>query len=311
MVPSSTSSRSPTHTSAFPVAAIAVICIIGGIAFLFVVYRAYRWYGNRRRDRDEALPEARSIAPPTITCAGSDEKGSFAGSRSASALGWSPSAATIGLGPGMTGYKGSEGWNTAPASRSGSDPAETPSAGSNNSHSSLPSHPGMVTAGSRSSMASYSSQPRRFHGPSALGQVVTRSTPSGPRFSGAPHNPRSRLEIVPPLPLAPPPGAVISTGKSTLDFAPDAGFGGGLSHEDAARRETDWQRASSNGSSSQQHHKQQQRGESQSSSNGPRSRHAEVRPINTKGLSHVEAGLGSPLDQLQHDMARQATQQRP
>ncbi|GAA5904868.1 hypothetical protein JCM6882_003227 [Rhodosporidiobolus microsporus] len=49
--------------------------------------------------------------------------------------------------------------------------------------------------------------------------------PSGNRLAGAPHNPHSRIEVVPPLPLAPPPGTVIATDKSTLDFAPSSGIG--------------------------------------------------------------------------------------
>lgn len=170
----------------------------------------------------------------------------------------------------------------------------------------------MATAGSRSSMASYNSVPRRFHGPNALGQMSTRPMPggSGPRISGAPHNPRTRLEIVPPLPLAPPPGAVISTGKSTLDFAPDAGIGAGLAAEEAGRRETEWQRTGQEGYASgyaQQGQGQGQTRDTSRASSKSGSRPRDLRGINTKGLGQVEAGLGSPLDQLQHNFARQAT----
>ncbi|GAA5913432.1 hypothetical protein JCM8208_005179 [Rhodotorula glutinis] len=59
-----------------------------------------------------------------------------------------------------------------------------------------------------------------------------RDFPSGNRIVGAPHNPASRIEVVPPSPLAPPPGSVIATDRSTLDFAPRGGIGrGGPAHE--------------------------------------------------------------------------------
>ena len=59
-----------------------------------------------------------------------------------------------------------------------------------------------------------------------------RDFPSGNRIVGAPHSPASRIEVVPPSPLAPPPGSVIATDRSTLDFAPSSGIGrGGPAHE--------------------------------------------------------------------------------
>ncbi|GAA5930519.1 hypothetical protein JCM3775_003792 [Rhodotorula graminis] len=58
-----------------------------------------------------------------------------------------------------------------------------------------------------------------------------RDFPSGNRIVGAPHNPASRIEVVPPSPLAPPPGSVIATDRTTLDFAPSSGIGrGGPAH---------------------------------------------------------------------------------
>ena len=63
---------------------------------------------------------------------------------------------------------------------------------------------------------------RRSYGPEPL----RVGSPSN-RLSGAPHANRSFIDIVVPLPLAPPPGAVVSTGKSTLGFAPNSGIGEG------------------------------------------------------------------------------------
>lgn len=49
--------------------------------------------------------------------------------------------------------------------------------------------------------------------------------PSGNRLVGAPHNQHSRIEVVPPAPLAPPQSQVIATNKSQLDFAPTSAIG--------------------------------------------------------------------------------------
>lgn len=56
---------------------------------------------------------------------------------------------------------------------------------------------------------------------------------SGNRIAGAPHNPHSRIEVVPPAPLAPPPGAIVQTDRTTLDFAPSVGIGRGDNSETA------------------------------------------------------------------------------
>lgn len=49
--------------------------------------------------------------------------------------------------------------------------------------------------------------------------------PRQPRLSGPPHARHSRVEIVPPMPLAPPPGTVVATDKTTLNFSPLSGIG--------------------------------------------------------------------------------------
>lgn len=51
--------------------------------------------------------------------------------------------------------------------------------------------------------------------------------PRQPRLAGPPHARHSRVEIVPPMPLAPPPGTVVATDKSTLAFSPLSGIGSG------------------------------------------------------------------------------------
>lgn len=49
--------------------------------------------------------------------------------------------------------------------------------------------------------------------------------PRQPRLSGPPHARHSRVEIVPPMPLAPPPGTVVATDKTTLAFSTLSGIG--------------------------------------------------------------------------------------
>ncbi|GAA6041376.1 hypothetical protein JCM8097_007692 [Rhodosporidiobolus ruineniae] len=77
--------------------------------------------------------------------------------------------------------------------------------------------------------ASFSSSPL-LGGSSGPGSM--HFFPSGNRLAGAPHSPHSRIEVIPPLPLAPPPGQVIATDKSTIDFALSSGTGrGGVESE--------------------------------------------------------------------------------
>lgn len=58
-------------------------------------------------------------------------------------------------------------------------------------------------------------------------QGYLASIPRQPRLSGPPHARHSRVEIVPPMPLAPPPGTVVATDKTTLAFSPLSGIGSG------------------------------------------------------------------------------------
>ncbi|GAA5979987.1 hypothetical protein JCM11641_008255 [Rhodosporidiobolus odoratus] len=130
----------------------------------------------------------------------------------------------------------------SPTSREGSP-------GPNGSYHSLAAYPSQHSMPSSTTRGSLNapSIPRRSFYPSSAsasgpGLLNTRASSSystsqlpgsvhtfssGTRLAGAPHNPRSRVEVVPPLPLAPPPGTVIATDKSTLDFAPSSGIGRG------------------------------------------------------------------------------------
>jgi len=74
--------------------------------------------------------------------------------------------------------------------------------------------------GGRRSMLS----PQQFGSQSSLSVPLT-TRPASSRISGAPHLRHSRIEIVPPQPLAPPPGTVVATDKSTLAFSSLSGIG--------------------------------------------------------------------------------------
>lgn len=83
----------------------------------------------------------------------------------------------------------------------------------------------MASASSRGSLAAV--QRRSAYGSSTYNGPQLRSPGSSNRLSGAPHAAHSRIDIVPPLPLGPPPGTVVATDKSTLDFLPLSGVGNG------------------------------------------------------------------------------------
>ena len=131
-------------------------------------------------------------------------------------------------------------------------PADPEKAGSINSHDSLAnmaaamqqqqqqrsgsrmSLSAMQSTGSRASLASVGGTGRRrsFYGAGAMyaassssGKLRSGAPTSSPRLSSVPHARESRIEIVTPSPLAPPPGAIVATDKSTIDFSPLAGIG--------------------------------------------------------------------------------------
>lgn len=98
------------------------------------------------------------------------------------------------------------------------------------SKGSLPSHPSRNSMSSASHLnsAGHASGSRRslYSGSDHYTGPKLSNKHSSSRLNGAPHHASNRIDIIPPLPLAPPPGAVVSTDKSTLDFSPLAGIGG-------------------------------------------------------------------------------------
>lgn len=75
-----------------------------------------------------------------------------------------------------------------------------------------------------SSSVSVASQRSSGH---SQGGYLAPAQPRQPRLPGPPHARHSRVEIVPPMPLAPPPGTVVATDKATLAFSSLSGIGSG------------------------------------------------------------------------------------
>lgn len=194
---------------------------------------------------------------------------------------------------------------------------------------------GMNSSNSRASMASSFTQsaPRRslygLNAHSSGPQLRSPTLPPTTRIAGAPHAAHTRVDIVPPLPLAPPPGTVVSMDKKTLAFAPSSGIGkdGELVNLEAPfgeghsfpppRQHSGTATPSSSGSSP---HRSSARGYGQghlpthsSSSSHPStsSSHSSARnappPIITSNL-HLALGGGpaSPLDKLQQRIKEEA-----
>ncbi|ORY89098.1 hypothetical protein BCR35DRAFT_300903 [Leucosporidium creatinivorum] len=249
-----TSSAAASGNPSFPIAAIAVVAIVGGLVAIFIAYRLYVWSFRRCALRGKnPLPEARlagqgSMSPLVAGGAGMGSAPSQmsmafvdGGRRSVSALGFSGRAREESWGG--ENYLGAGGQDWSPNGSSGAVSPLSPAGaisreGSpiypnfNNdsrtgSRGSLSGMAGMNSSASRASMASSLGAPRRsLYGINAhVNGPQMRSLPSTNRLSGAPHAPHSRIDIIPPLPLAPPPGQVIPTDKSTLDFAPSSGIG--------------------------------------------------------------------------------------
>lgn len=275
VVPSLGLNGQPTTTPApsednggdtFPLAAIAILVIVLGIAGLVFAYKLYRWC-YLRAQRAQAIEDF--YGPDTRRSPG---PGGFASLPSQISLGQGGGFDSTGR-RSMSGFGGggvrnrqmswggdSWGGGAMPAGKEGGD-FSPPQQGSREAS------PGPYDASSRNSLAgfpSYSSRtslggpppPRRggiysssasgsqilsptrtlssfsspYLGPSASSSFNSQQQqffPSGNRLAGAPHSIHSRIEVVPPSPLAPPPGQVIATDKSTLDFAPSSGIGRG------------------------------------------------------------------------------------
>lgn len=240
----------------FPLGAIALLAVIAGIALLVLAYRFYRW-SYLRAQRTQAIedyygPESHALNPS----ARSPGPGGFASLPSQISLGQG-GVDSMGRrsmsGFGGAGFRnrqtswGGDSWGAGGLrEKDGGDfspPTQGSRAGSPVMYdASRPSLSGIPTQSS--SRGSLAGPPRRgIYSSSTSGSQILSPTrtmssfsspalganagvfPSGNRIAGAPHNPRSRIEVVPPAPLAPPPGLVNATDKSTLDFAPTAGIG--------------------------------------------------------------------------------------
>ncbi|GAA5938764.1 uncharacterized protein JCM15063_004862 [Sporobolomyces koalae] len=234
----------------FPTAAVVIIAIVAGVIAFFIAYKLYVWtYGcfRHERDDDDALPETRALAGAAGPAGGFATlasqasfappigAGSMAGRRSESGF--------ASYGRTRQASWGGDSWNafekgdhspSSPYAGTPTGPGSDISRGGSPSSDAARLSPGpFQTSSTRGSLAP--SFPRRSYTAGSvpfLGHSRTVSSfssgqllPSGNRISGAPHNPHSRIEVVPPAPLAPHPGTIVQTDKTTLDFAPSAGIG--------------------------------------------------------------------------------------
>lgn len=309
----------------FPTAAIVIIAIVGGLIAFFIAYKVYVWtYGcfRHERDDDDALPETRALAggnstgafatlPSQASFAPPVGAGSMAGRRSESALGsygrsrqasWGGESWGVFEKGDFSPYAGTPTGPDSDISRGGSPTSDaarlTPSPFPNSSTrgSLAPSFPRRsYTAGS---------QPLLVHSRTASSFSSGGLLASGNRIAGAPHNPHSRIEVVPPAPLAPPPGAIVQTDKTTLDFAPSVGIGRGDNSETAeewlnsASQFDGTQAYHSNSLPSPRHHAfppSPQSGPSSSSSSSPRIRGRPSLP-HLRPSGPVPSNLSSPRD---------------
>ncbi|KAI5474613.1 hypothetical protein MNV49_002745 [Pseudohyphozyma bogoriensis] len=237
---STTASTSSSSTSNFPTAAIAVVAIVAGLIAIVIAYKLYVWYHNRK-NQDKAIPYPEK-RPNPITMNGAASPGmmsmAFGGDRDgrmspmqggrgslANARRMNSSMGFSDASWGGSSYAlANEKEYSPPGSASG---GHTPPGGLPNSRSGSPyvssNNGSRVSLAERSAGNRASLTPSGGYGGRYSGGM--RSMGSSNRLSGAPHAPHSRIDIVPPLPLAPPPGTVIATDKSTLDFSPLSGIG--------------------------------------------------------------------------------------
>ncbi|BGP70798.1 hypothetical protein NBRC10513v2_004159 [Rhodotorula toruloides] len=249
----------------FPTAAAVLVGIAAGIAGIVLLYKIYVWISRRRRDPsdDDDLPtsDGRGLSggpsplmggfatlPSSMSVAFNGGGIDSTGKRSMSGLGGFNSARS------RQASWGGESWGgfgEKSPNGSGEFSPSPPFSGTlldspgsaNASRASLSGFP--TSPSGRNSFGGPPTMPRRsFYSSSASGSQLLPASrtfssvsppngvspgahvfPSGNRLSGAPHNPLSRIEVVPPSPLAPPPGSVVATDKSTLDFAPSSGIG--------------------------------------------------------------------------------------
>ncbi|KAK4704263.1 hypothetical protein P7C70_g1947, partial [Phenoliferia sp. Uapishka_3] len=245
VVPSSTTSVSnATLDSHSSVAGIAVGAIVGGLAAIFFAYKLYACLYRRRAAKEvtpypEArLPLAGNMSPILMaqTWGGASEGGRELRPTKSQAF----SDASWGGGGNYSPGGGSEldpqfGGRGRLSPAGSSSGAQTPS--SPNRRGSPDGYLYASAGGSQSWRSEggggspkgavdrpYSSTSRRAYGQTYSGPQL-RSMPSSNRLTAAPHSAHSRIDIVVPPPLAPPPGSVVATDKSTLDFSPLSGIG--------------------------------------------------------------------------------------
>ncbi|BGP42387.1 hypothetical protein JCM10450v2_006481 [Rhodotorula kratochvilovae] len=250
----------------FPTAAAVVVGIFAGLLGLYLVYKLYRWRTRRWTgqvtEEEPPQPETRTLYSTSPMSAGfatlpsqmsvafnaggmdslgrrsTSGMGTLARSRQASWGGesWggfgeksdfspSPTYAGTPITPGTPTREDLPGSMNASRASLGA----FPSSASRGSFSAAPPRRPFYSSSASGSQLLHSRAASTFSvsSPHLAGASNVRDFPSGNRLSGAPHNPASRIEVVPPLPLAPPPGTVIATDKSTLDFAPSSGIGRG------------------------------------------------------------------------------------
>lgn len=279
VVPSLGLNGQPTTTPApsednggdtFPLAAIAMLVIVLGIAGLVFAYKLYRWC-YLRAQRAQAIedfygPDTRrspgpggfASLPSQISLGQGQGGGGFDSMGRRSMSGFAAGGGGGGVrnrqmswggdswGGGGT-HGGKEGGDFSPPQQGSREASPGPyDASSRNSLAGFPSYSSRNSLGgpppprrgiySSSASGSQILSPTRtlssfsspYLGPSASSSNSQQQFfPSGNRLAGAPHSIHSRIEVVPPSPLAPPPGQVIATDKSTLDFAPSSGIGRG------------------------------------------------------------------------------------
>lgn len=275
VVPSLGLNGQPTTTPApsednggdtFPLAAIAILVIVLGIAGLVFAYKLYRWC-YLRAQRAQAIedfygPDTRrspgpggfASLPSQISLGQGGGGGGFDSMGRRSMSGFAGGGGGVrnrqmswggdSWGGGGT-HGGKEGGDFSPPQQGSREASPGPyDASSRNSLAGFPSYSSRNSLGgpparrgiySSSASGSQILSPTRtlssfsspYLGPSASSSNSQQQFPSGNRLAGAPHSIHSRIEVVPPSPLAPPPGQVIATDKSTLDFAPSSGIGRG------------------------------------------------------------------------------------
>ena len=227
VVPASLPSPDPPRNSFNGVNMPAVIAgaVLGGLAVVFLSYRLYVFL-YRRRVAKEVTPYPATRPPMAMAQ-------SFMAS--------SPPDRRFQSNSGFSSYDPSESSSNYGASE------EKEVMGSGSLFPSgvplfdLPMSPGLDREGSLSGSSSHTrastpsrersgtpnTSSRRPYGNNTHNGPTIRTSRSATHLStGAPHTARSRVEYVPPLPLGPPPGSIVSNSKFSLGFSAMSGIGG-------------------------------------------------------------------------------------